>query len=127
VDIDRPGPHWAADTLDVIARQHPGAELVYLIGGDSLRDLPAWGRPHEFIAKCLLGVMRRPDDAIDLPALEAILPGVTARVRWIDAPPVAIAARDLRDRIRAGRSIRRLVPDAVRDIIEAKGLYAPHS
>ena len=45
VDIDRPAPQYAVDTLHLLAKEYPHAELVYLMGGDSLRDLPTWRRP----------------------------------------------------------------------------------
>ncbi len=50
VDIDRPGPYYAQDSVKIIAKQNPGADLVYLMGGDSLRDLPAWHCPTELVA-----------------------------------------------------------------------------
>lgn len=123
VDIDRPGPHWAADTVALLHQQFPSAELIYLMGGDSLRDLPTWGRPLEFLAHCALGVLRRPEDAIDLPALEQHLPGLTAKVRFVDAPPQAIASRDLRRRAAENQSLSGLVPEAVARLIRERGLY----
>ena len=42
VDIDRPGPHYAVDTVRLLQEQLPEAELFYLMGGDSLHDLPTW-------------------------------------------------------------------------------------
>ena len=44
VEIDRPGPHYMVDTLGLLMKAHPSAELVLLIGGDSLSDLPTWQR-----------------------------------------------------------------------------------
>ncbi len=123
VDLDRPGPHWAADTLALLARQFPQAQLVYLMGGDSLRDLPRWGRPREFLAHCTLGVLRRPGVVIELADLEQALPGITARVEFVDAPPVAIASHDIRRRVRAGETLAGLVPDAVARLIQDRGLY----
>jgi nicotinate-nucleotide adenylyltransferase len=123
VDLDRPGPHWAADTVRLLAQQFPEDELVYLMGGDSLRDLPTWGRPLEFLAHCTLGVMRRPGDAIDLAALEQELPGVTARVEFVEAPPLSIASHDLRARVRAGVAMTDWMPEAVWQIIQSRGLY----
>ena len=79
VELTRPGPHYAVDTVQILARQNPGAKLVYLMGGDSLRDLPTWHRPAEFVSACqMIGVMRRPGDAVELPSLEKSLPGLTA-------------------------------------------------
>lgn len=123
VDLDRPGPHWAADTVRLLAEAYPGAELVYLMGGDSLRDLPRWGRPLEFLSYCTLGVLRRPGAVIDLAALEAVLPGLTAKVAFVDAPPLTIASHVLRERARIGATLAGLVPEAVARLIQARGLY----
>ncbi len=35
VDIDRPAPHYALDTVHILQKEHPGSELHYLLGGDS--------------------------------------------------------------------------------------------
>lgn len=123
VDIDRPGPHWAVDTVRLLAQQYPAAELVYLMGGDSLHDLPTWGRPKEFLESCVLGVMRRPGDDVDLAALQRKLPGVRDRVRFVDVQPLDVAASDIRQRVRIGEPITGLVPPAVERIISARGLY----
>src|SRR5436190_1707725 len=123
VDIDRPGPHWAADTVALLAQQFPGQQLIFLMGGDSLHDLPTWGRPQEFLAHCSLGVMRRPQDAIDLAKLESLLPGITAKVEFVQATPLEIASQTIRARVRAGQSLAGLVPEAVIRIIQARQLY----
>jgi nicotinate-nucleotide adenylyltransferase len=123
VEIDRPGPHWSADTVRLVREQHPGAELYYLMGGDSLADLPTWGRPQAFLAATQLGVLRRPGDEVDLAALEAVLPGVSERVRYIDVPPMDVASQDIRERVREGLPLEGLVPPAVEAIIDARGLY----
>jgi len=123
VDIDRPGPHWAADTVTLLAQQFRGHQLFFLMGGDSLRDLPTWGRPLEFLLHCSLGVMRRPQDAIDLTKLESLLPGLTAKVEFVHATPLEIASHTIRERVRDGQSIAGFVPEAVSRIIQARRLY----
>ena len=126
VDIDRPGPHYSADTVAILARQFPATELVFLMGGDSLRDLPTWHRPLDLLKYCSLGVLRRPGDSIDsalLAKLENTLPGITAKVVFVEAPPVNIASHDLRQRVRAGASLAGLIPEAVAAIIRERNLY----
>jgi nicotinate-nucleotide adenylyltransferase len=125
VDMDRPGPHYALDTVKIIAGQNPGADLVYLMGGDSLRDLPSWHRPADFVSAChIIGVMRRPVDAIDLPALEKNVPGLTAKVRFVDAPQLDIAAHEIRERIAEGRTFRYFLPAGVYEYIVGHRLYS---
>lgn len=123
IDLDRPGPHYTVDALRLLRAHHSKAELVLLIGGDSLRDLPTWHRPDELIRLCRLGVLRRPEVEIDLTALEAVIPGVTAVVDVIAAPTVSISSRDLRARAAAGQSLEGLVPQAVAEIVASRHLY----
>lgn len=125
VDLDRPAPHYAADTIRLLQKQFPGAELIYLIGGDSLRDLPTWRRPRDLIEQAAaFGVMRRLGDAIDLAALEQVLPGISEKVRFIQAPRLEISSRDIRQRIAQGRPYRLYLPCAVADLIDRSGWYA---
>jgi nicotinate-nucleotide adenylyltransferase len=124
VELNRPGPHYALDTVQILAGQNPGMNLVYLMGGDSLRDLPNWYRPADFVSAChLIGVMRRPDDAVELGVLEESLPGLTAKVRFVDAPLLEIAAREVRSRIADGRPFRYFLPERVYKYIDSHGLY----
>ena len=123
-DIDRPGPHYAVGTLRWLAERQPGLQFAYLMGADSLRDLPTWHTPREFVQACsLLGVMRRPDVHVNLPALEAQVTGLSAKVRYFEAPLVDLSGHGIRRRVRAGHSIRYLVPQAVAEIIQRQGLY----
>jgi nicotinate-nucleotide adenylyltransferase len=124
VDMDRPGPHYALDTVNIIADQYPGAELAYLMGGDSLRDLPTWHRPRELVAVLrFIGVMRRPGNSIDLPTLENKIPGMTAKIRFVDAPLIDIAAHEIRLRAAEGRPFRYFLPPVVYDYITEHDLY----
>jgi nicotinate-nucleotide adenylyltransferase len=124
VEMDRPGPHYALDTVKILADQNPGAELVYLMGGDSLGDLPAWYRPADLVAALhFIGVMRRPGNSIDLSALEKTLPGLAAKVRFVDAPLLDIAAHEIRARIAEGRPFRYFLPPGVYTYIVEHNLY----
>ena len=124
VDIDRPPPHYAVDTVRLLAEQYPQSELIYLIGGDSLRDLPKWHKPLELVAACdYLGVMRRPDARFDLARLEESLPGVTHKILNIDAPLLEISSSDIRQRIAAGRPFFHYLPVGVYFLIRERRLY----
>ncbi len=124
VEIDRPPPYYAVDTMRLLRLQFPGAWLAYLMGADSLRDLPHWHAPRDFVAACdALGVVRRPGVTVDLSALEAALPGDRAKIRFVEAPLLDIAASDIRRRVRAGESIVSLVPPPVAALIADRGLY----
>lgn len=124
VDMDRPGPHYTLDTVKLLSIQHPNADMVLLIGGDSLHDLPTWHRPTDLVGSLTeIGVMRRPADDIDLAALEAEIPGLSRKVRYIDAPLLEIASHEIRERVAAGLPFRYYVPSAVHEYIVERGLY----
>jgi nicotinate-nucleotide adenylyltransferase len=126
VDIQRPPPHYAVDTVQIIHSQLPGSRLAYLIGGDSLHDLPTWHAPADFLAACdILGVMRRPGDQIDLSTLEFDLPGLTEKIRFIEAPLLEISASEIRRRVSEGRPYRYYVPAPVFEYIQENHLFQP--
>ncbi|MCC7451134.1 MAG: nicotinate-nucleotide adenylyltransferase [Anaerolineae bacterium] len=123
VDLARPGPHYTADTLRILREQHPAATLYFLLGGDSLYDLPTWREPDKIIAQAKLAVMRRPGADIDVSRLEAQLPGIAGCVVFVDAPMIGISATTLRERMRRGHSIRYQVPEAIERYITDHQLY----
>jgi nicotinate-nucleotide adenylyltransferase len=122
-DIDRPGPHYSVDMVRVIGEEYPDAELYFVMGGDSLTDLPHWHRPAEFIQQCKLAVMRRPDENVHAGMHDAVLPGLSERVVMIDAPLVGISSTLIAERVGQGQSIRYLVPDSVLSYIVQNRLY----
>ena len=124
VEMDRPGPHYMVDTLRLLAGQHPSADLVLLIGGDSLHDLPSWHRPADLVAACQeIGVMRRPGDSVDLALLERSLPGAQAKVRFVDAPLLEISSSEIRRRVREKQPFRYFLSPSVYEYIQEHNLY----
>ncbi|MCX7609312.1 MAG: nicotinate (nicotinamide) nucleotide adenylyltransferase [Anaerolineales bacterium] len=124
IEIDRPPPHYALDTVRLMAEQYPHSDLIYLMGSDSLNDLPSWHRPLELLAALHgLGIMPRPGSMLDISSLENQLPGLTEKLRLVEAPPVEISSSDIRRRIRQGEPFEHLVPPAVAEYIHRYQLY----
>jgi nicotinate-nucleotide adenylyltransferase len=124
VDIDRPPPHYAVDTVSLLQKQYHQASWFYLMGGDSLHDLPVWYQPQRFLALCDgLGVMHRKGDDIDLLQLEKDLPGSLAKIYWVDTPLIEISASFLRDRIHAGGTYCCYLLPQVCQLIQERKLY----
>ena len=117
-EIVREGPSYTVDTVSALLDAHPGAEVTLIVGADNLAQIHRWKEPERLLALCDLAVVARPG-AEALPA-----PGIDpARVRAVEGSDLPIASRDLRRRLRDGGSVRYLVPDAVCDYIEKRGLY----
>ena len=124
IEIDRPGPHYSVDTVRLLFQQEPDAEIMLLIGGDSLRDLPTWRFAPDLVAAVSkIGVMRRPGDSTDLAALEEKLPGITKKLHLIDALLQPVSSSELRRRISNGELYRYYVTPEVYDYIEENRLY----
>ena len=124
VDVDRPGPHYTIDMVRLLRDSLPaGSELFFLMGSDSLRDLPNWHLADRLVANCRLVALARHDVTLDWEYLEGALPGLHARVIQLDMPELEIASHILQERIRTGQPIRYQVPEAVEAIIAAEGLY----
>ncbi|MDR3632765.1 MAG: nicotinate-nucleotide adenylyltransferase [Isosphaeraceae bacterium] len=121
IEAKRPGPHYSVETLETIHRERPADELFFLIGADSLVDLPTWRQPERIAQLATIVVVNRP--GLELGgALPDFGPG-THSLRAVTVPPIGIASHDLRRRRAEGRSIRYQVPRGVEAYIEAQGLY----
>lgn len=124
IEISRPAPQFAVDTMLLLRKKYSRSEIFYLMGGDSLHDLPTWERPREFLNQCDgLGVMRRPGDEIDLDALTHLLPGINEKIKYVDAPLMNISASEIRKRINKGLPFRYFVTSPVFNFIQEKHLY----
>jgi nicotinate-nucleotide adenylyltransferase len=101
----------------------PAEACFLIVGGDSLVDLPSWHHASELITLCRLAVIGRPGIQPDLAQLEEALPGLSARLDWVEMPPTGVSSHELRARVRAGQSIRYQVAEPVRAYIEQQRLY----
>ncbi len=125
VDIDRPGPSYSVETMAILQQQlGADSEIFFLVGWDSLAELPQWREPDKLVQLCKLVAVTRPGfNRPDLKALESSVPGVTQSVVWLDIAPIDISSSDIRKRVAQGLSIHGLVPDEVESYIKERKLY----
>ncbi|MDR3620976.1 MAG: nicotinate-nucleotide adenylyltransferase [Paludisphaera borealis] len=123
VEAVRPGPHYSVETLAEVKRLRPDDDLFFLIGADSLVDLPTWREPDRITQLATIVVVNRPgvEELGDRPLPEF---GPDSKpLQHVTIPPIGIASHDLRGRLAEGRSVRYLVPRAVQAYIDAHQLY----
>lgn len=120
-EIERPGPSYTLDTVQALAAAQPDREWVLIIGQDQYAALHTWNHWQRLLELVTLAVANRPgpSQARALPALEV----QAFAHRVVPLPMLDISSTDIRDRVRAGLSIRDRVPAAVADYIESQGLY----
>lgn len=124
IEVARSGPSYTGETLEELSREYRGAHLFLILGQDALADLPNWHEPGRIIELAMLAVARRGGFGLAKEkSLEAKVVGISSRVRWLDMPTIAIAASDIRERVRSGHSVRFLVPAAVEEYIRRHSLY----
>lgn len=124
VDIDRPGPHYAVDTIKILRDQYPDHDLCYLMGGDSLQDLPHWYHAREFLDFVDgIGVMRRPGDDFDMTELLNALPGLAWKLNFVTAPLLEISAQQIRRRARENRAYRYYLLPKIYDYVRKEKIY----
>lgn len=124
VDLKRNPPYYALDTMRSLRLQFPAAQLFYLMGGDSLNDLPRWHRPKEFVDICDgFGVMHRPGVHLDLTNLDKQIPGIREKIYIVDAPLLDISSSNIRERISTGKPFRYYLPPEEYQYILKHQLY----
>lgn len=115
LEIDRGGISYTVETLRTIRQQRPDAELFFLMGADTLRDLPNWREPEEVVLLATPLVVGRPGE----PAVETDIQHVR-----VEMPPMDISSSELRERFSKGEPCGEAVPVSVAEYIREQRLYA---
>lgn len=127
VDVQRSGPSYTVETLRLLRQAWgPGADLYFVIGGDSLRDLPTWRDPAGVIAQATIVALVRPgytDVTEHRAELAARLPGLQERLITLEGPKMELSSTDLRQRVAESRPIKYQTPEVVENYIYRHGLY----
>ncbi len=124
VDVDRSGPSYTVDTISILQEQwRQGTEMFFILGLDSLVEVPTWHQPERLIQLCHLVAVARPGFEVDMRQLEDSVPGISSRVEIIGMPEVDISSSDLQRRVREGLPIRYQVPEEVERYIREHRLY----
>ena len=140
VEIARGGASYTVDTLRALAERSAPARLVFIIGSDAFAELGTWREPKQLFAIADFAVMTRPgipgrlsewipaalrsDFELDPGGDAARHRATGGGLRAVAISALAVSSSDIRDRVRRGRSIRYLVPDAILRDIASSGVYA---
>jgi nicotinate-nucleotide adenylyltransferase len=128
IELHRAGPSFTIDTVGAFRAQvGTEAELFWIIGADSLPELPTWRRVSELVRAVHIVTAKRPGSrSADSAALAAAVGQAQARAlldHCIETPEIGISSTDIRKRVAIGQSIRYMVPEAVGSYIKQKSLY----
>lgn len=121
-DLGVTAPSLTFELLERLSRDREHDQLFFIMGEDSLHDLASWANPSRIVELATLAVARRPLSP-DASRVLPDVPGLDQQLEWMNSPSCDISSTDIRHRVRAGRSIRYMVPDEVRTYIETQGVY----
>ena len=126
-EIERGGVNYTVDTLAHFRDEDPARELFFLMGADSLQDLPTWKEPARLCQLAVPVVVGRAEATISQAQIGKLSVGVLAplaeRLETIQMPCIELSSSDIRARVAGGRSIRYRTPRAVEKYIESHALY----
>jgi nicotinate-nucleotide adenylyltransferase len=125
-ELNRPGYSYAVDTFSLLKKKYgAGTELYYIMGMDSINDILNWKKPLELFKLCRFIVVTRPGAKIRTFKRLAKFPPVKDNMDKIDLIEARfdIASSEIRERVKRGKTVARLVPPKVLRYIERTGLY----
>ena len=123
VEVDREGPSYTYETLELLARERPDTDLVFVMGADAAVGLESWHKPERVVELARLAVARRAGvSEAEVAAVMRSL-GAAGRATMLEMPQFGVSSSAVRERAAAGRPLRYLVPEPVARFIEEKGIY----
>jgi nicotinate-nucleotide adenylyltransferase len=123
VELDRPGPSYAVETVELLRAESPN-EFVFILSMEVLGTLPTWREPDRLLELSRIAVVPRPEyPSLGRDWVADRFPGREERVIFMSGPRLGHSASDIRRRVEEGQSIRYLVPRAVEEYIVDHALY----
>ena len=117
VDIKRGGATYTVDTLADLKAQNPGAQLVFIIGADAVAGMDSWKDVAKLAELAEFVAISRPGYSFEQPK------SLKAQVLRLEIPALNISASQIRERVKANKTIEYLVPPAVAKFILKHRLY----
>jgi nicotinate-nucleotide adenylyltransferase len=115
VELRRTGPSYTADTLRDLRETRSGDAFFLLLGVDQVREFQTWREPQSILENAALVMLARG-------GIEEVPEGDIVQ-KTVQVTRVDVSSTLVRERVRAGRPIRYLVPAAVEKIIADERLY----
>jgi nicotinate-nucleotide adenylyltransferase len=124
LEVDREGPSYTFETLELLAQERGDTELVFVMGADAALGLESWRDPERVVGLARLAVARRAgvSDAEIATVIRNL--GAEGRATMLEMPQFGVSSSAVRERAAAGRPLRYLVPEPVARFIEEKGIYS---
>jgi nicotinate-nucleotide adenylyltransferase len=124
LELERPGPSYAVDTMTAMRERFgPEAALYFITGADAVQEILTWKDPRRLLAICEFIAAARPGYRLD-EALSSLDADLRRRVHALDIPGVDVSSTQMRARAAAGLPLTYLAPPQVVTYIAKHNLYA---
>ena len=118
MEILRDGLSYTLDTMNQLEKKFGAdTELFFIIGADSMVDLPKWHRAKELVAKVHFIATTRPGVEVDLQEVKKFFGDDSKNIFQVAVPGLEISSTDIRERVKVGKSIKYLVPEVVEEYL----------
>jgi nicotinate-nucleotide adenylyltransferase len=122
LEIDRPGPSYALDTLRLLREEYPAEDLYFITGIDAVLDMPSWHEAGALMELAHFVAVTRPGYRVD-ELRWALTEERLKKVSIVEVATLHISSSEIRQRVRDRLSIRYLTPQTVVDFINHYALY----
>jgi nicotinate-nucleotide adenylyltransferase len=125
IELDREGMTYTADTLKLLTSKHPNTEYYFIVGADSLLQMPQWKDPQTVFRLSTIAAAGRNHLSEDIlnQQIRGLKEEYDARIILLQMPDLEISSADIRDRIADGKSVRYYLPEQVTVYIKCHGLF----
>ena len=126
LEFQREGNTYTVDTLRELNQKYPKTQFYFIMGADSLYQFTQWKEPKEILERAIIVTATR--DELSSTLLNSQIDYLINKfgvgdIRLLNSPNMEISSHEIRNRILKKESIRYLLPDVVREYIEANQLY----
>jgi nicotinate-nucleotide adenylyltransferase len=142
LELERRGPSYSIDTVRALSARISPSRLVFVIGQDAFVEIASWRDPEALVAAADFAILTRPPVvegslarwlppalagafALDADGRSALHRQAGTRLVALEITALDVSSSDIRARLRAGRSVRYLLPDAIHDAVVGSGVYGP--
>jgi len=125
LEIERPGPSYAIDTVQEISRLFPGTQIYFITGADAVTEILTWKKVEQILSICLFIAATRPGYKLgDMwKKIEDLPQDLKKNIFCMEVPDLAISSTDIRQRVRKDRPIKYLLPEPVEEYITSHSIY----
>lgn len=122
IELEREGVSYMVDTIRDLSTYFSNAELYLLLGNDAFRDFLKWKDPYKIVEKVNIIVGSRGEEYYTND-LKDFINTFENKIFFLGFPYYPISAKEIRDRVKKGLSIKYLVPESVEEYIIKNSIY----